>query len=65
MIGVDPHKAMNAVVVVNTKGKVLARQHFANTTAGFRELRGFARQWRPRTWAIEGCNGWASTWPSA
>jgi transposase len=57
VIGVDPHKAMNAVVVVSAKGKVLERKQFSNTTAGFRELRAFSRQWRPRTWAIEGCNG--------
>jgi transposase len=57
VIGVDPHKRMNAVVVVNAKGTVLARRQFANTTRGFRELRVFSRQWRPRTWAIEGCNG--------
>jgi transposase len=43
--------------VVNAKGKVLARQQFSNSAEGFRELRSFARQWRPRTWAIEGCNG--------
>jgi transposase len=57
VIGVDPHKRMNAVVVVDAKGKVLAHQQFPNTAAGFRELRGFSRQWRPRTWAVEGCNG--------
>ena len=57
VLGVDPHKRMNAVVVVNAKGKVLARQQFPNTAAGFRELRAFSRQWRPRTWAVEGCNG--------
>ncbi len=57
VIGVDPHKRMNAVVVVNVKGKVLGRQQFPNTAVGFRELRAFARQWRPRTWAVEGCNG--------
>lgn len=39
VIGVDPHKRINAVVVMNTKGKVLDRKQFANTTAGFRELR--------------------------
>src|SRR4051794_37153373 len=48
---------MNAVCVVNMKGKVLARQQFANSAGGFRELKAFWRQWRPRTWAIEGCNG--------
>jgi Transposase len=57
VIGVDPHKRMNAVVVLNSKGNVLARQQFANSAGGFRELKTFWRQWRPRTWAIEGCNG--------
>lgn len=57
VIGVDPHKRLNAVVVMNGKGTVLARQQFANTAEGFRELKTFWRQWRPRTWAIEGCNG--------
>ena len=57
VIGVDPHKRLNAVVVVNARGKVLARQQFTNSAEGFPELRSFGRQWRPRTWAIEGCNG--------
>jgi transposase len=57
VIGVDPHKRLNAVVVVNVKGKVLARGQFPNTADGFRELRALGRRWRPRTWAIEGCNG--------
>jgi transposase len=57
VIGVDPHKRLNAVVVVNTKGVVLARGQFPNSADGFRELKMFWRQWRPRTWAVEGCNG--------
>ena len=57
VIGIDPHKRINAVVVVNAKGKVLDRRTFENTSAGFRELRAYAKQWRPRTFAIEGCNG--------
>lgn len=57
VIGVDPHKRLNAVAVLDDKGKVLARQQFANTADGFRELKTFWRQWRQRTWAIEGCNG--------
>ena len=57
VIGVDPHKRINAVVVLR-----LARQgswsgSVRERRAGFRELRAFSRQWRPRTWAIEGCNG--------
>ena len=57
VIGVDPHKRINAVVVVNSRAQVLARAQFVNDAQGFRELRRFSRQWRPRTWAIEGCNG--------
>ena len=57
VIGVDPHKRLNAVCVLNSKGTVLARQQFANTADGFRELKVFWRQWRPRIWAVEGCNG--------
>ena len=57
VIGVDPHKRLNAVVVLNARGEVLARKQFANSAEGFGELRSFARQWRPRTWAVEGCNG--------
>ncbi|MBV8162415.1 MAG: transposase, partial [Acidimicrobiia bacterium] len=57
VIGVDPAKRVNAVAVVNAKGSVLARAQFANDGAGFRELRTFARRWRSRVWAVEGCNG--------
>jgi transposase len=57
VIGVDPHKRLNAVVVLNHRGKVLARRQFPNTSDGFRELAAFSHRWRPRTWAIEGCNG--------
>lgn len=57
VIGVDPHKRSNAVVVINGRGNVLAREQFPNTAEGFRKLKAFWRQWRPRTWAIEGCNG--------
>ena len=42
VIGVDPHKRINAVCVLNGKGEVVARQQFANTAGGFRELRKLA-----------------------
>src|SRR6516164_1726920 len=56
VIGVDPHKRINAVCVVDTKGRVLARRTFANSAGGFRELKEFWRHWRERRWAVEGCN---------
>src|SRR5262249_4594006 len=30
---------------------------FANTGAGYRQLRGFADRWEQRRWAVEGCHG--------
>jgi transposase len=56
-IAVDPHKRVNAVVVVDATGSVLARATFAQSTAGFGELMGFARRWRRREWAVEGATG--------
>ncbi len=57
VIGVDPHKHLNAVVVLSAKGNLLARRRVDNTTEGFKALLALGRQWRERVWAIEGCNG--------
>ncbi len=56
-IAVDPHKRLNAVVVVDAAAAVLARGTFAQSTAGFAELMVFARRWPRREWAIEGATG--------
>jgi len=56
-IGVDPHKRINAVVVVDGAASVLARGTFEQSTAGFTELMVFARRWRRRQWAVEGATG--------
>ncbi|HEY5185318.1 MAG TPA: IS110 family transposase [Actinomycetes bacterium] len=56
-IAVDPHKRINAVVVVDTSGSVLARGTFTQSTTGFAELMGFARRWPRREWAVEGATG--------
>jgi transposase len=57
VIGVDPHKRINAVVVVDAAGEVLDRGTFDTSTAGLRQLGSFARRFKARTWAVEGCNG--------
>lgn len=49
VIGIDPHKHLNAVVAVSAKGNVLARQTFDNSAEGFKALRALGRQWRERT----------------
>jgi transposase len=58
MISVDPHKASNTAAVLDPVTKVvIAGARFANTVAGYRQLRSFAGQWRQRRWAVEGCHG--------
>lgn len=56
-IAVDPHKHINAVEVVDEMGNLLERKTFDHSTAGFKDLTGFARKWRGRQWAVEGSNG--------
>jgi transposase len=57
MIGVDPHKRSNTMVVIDAREKVLAEHRFANDRDGYRALKAAARSYRDRTWAIEGANG--------
>ena len=57
VIGVDPHKRIDAVVVLDELGAVLAREIVPHTSAGFKTLMALARQFPNRVWPIEGCNG--------
>lgn len=57
VIGVDPHKRIDAVVVLDGAGAVLARETIEHTSGGFRTLMALARRFPQRTWAVEGCNG--------
>jgi transposase len=57
VIGVDPHKASNTLVVIDQRERVLAQQRFANDRAGYRSMKTFARGHRDRVWAVEGARG--------
>lgn len=57
VIGVDPHKASNTLVVIDTNEQVLAQQRFPNDRTGCRAMRAFARSYRDRVWAVEGARG--------
>ena len=57
VIGVDPHKASNTLVVIDAHERVLAQQRFANDRAGYRSMKTFARVHRDRVWAVEGARG--------
>ena len=57
VIGVDPHKASNTLVVIDAQERLLAQQRFANDRAGYRSMKTFARAHRDRVWAVEGARG--------
>ncbi len=57
MIGIDPHKRSNTALVLDGRETVLTRRRFANDSAGYRDLKAFARGWKQRTWAVEGARG--------
>jgi len=57
VIGVDPHKASNTLVVIDGHEQVVAQQRFVNDRAGYRQMKSFARGFPDRTWAVEGARG--------
>jgi transposase len=57
MIGVDPHKLSNTIVVIDDEERVLEEHRFANDRDGYRALKSAARSYRDRTWAVEGAKG--------
>ena len=57
VIGIDPHKRSNTALVLDGRETILARRRFANDSAGYRDLKAFARGWKQRTWAVEGARG--------
>src|SRR5450631_115266 len=58
LIAVDPHKSSNTLAVMDPVTRVVvASRRFANTAAGYRELRAFSGRWDERRWAVEGCHG--------
>jgi transposase len=58
MIAVDPHKASNTAAVLDPVTKTLIdTARFANSDEGYGQLKGSARRWEDRRWAVEGCRG--------
>src|SRR5215216_7522099 len=57
LIGVDPHKATNAVAALNDHGELLEGTNFAQDRAGLRALERWAKRFPERRWAVEGANG--------
>ena len=68
LIGVDPHKATNAIAVLDEDGELLERAEFSADRQGLRALERWARRFPERRWAVEGANGlwvgpWLTSWP--
>ena len=68
LIGVDPHKATNALAVIDEHGELLERAEFSADRQGLRALERWARRFPERRWAVEGANGLGRTlahklWP--
>ena len=57
IIGVDPHKLSATVEVVNRHEQLLGSGRFTTDKAGYTALRGYAKTWPRRVWAVEGAGG--------
>jgi transposase len=57
MIGVDPHKGSHTAVAVDATEAVLGKVKVRGTVEQVPQLRGWARRWPRRIWAIEGSHG--------
>ena len=54
MIGIDPHKRSHTAFVIDGREKQLGQLRVRASAQQSEQLLGWARQWRQRTWAIEG-----------
>lgn len=57
LIGVDPHKATNAVAAIDESGELLEHASFSSSRHGLRALRAWAKRFEKRCWAVEGASG--------
>src|SRR6266545_1615188 len=57
IIGVDPHKLSATIEVVNRHEQLLGSGRFTTDKAGYTALRGYAKTWPRRVWAVEGASG--------
>jgi transposase len=57
MIGVDPHKRSVTIEARDAQEVLRATGSFPTTTAGYRAMLRYCRQWPTRVWAVEGAGG--------
>src|SRR5215207_4196880 len=57
VIGVDPHKATNALAAIDERGKLLEYAVFSTNRAGLRSLVRWGKRFPECCWAVEGAGG--------
>ena len=57
VIGVDPHKRSVTIEARDAREVLRATGSFPTTTAGYRAMLRYCRQWPRRVWAVEGAGG--------
>lgn len=57
IIGMDPHKSSNTIVVMTRDETMLTRRRFVNSDDGFVEMLDAVVDYPDRVWAVEGANG--------
>lgn len=57
LIGMDPHKATNAVAAIDERGELLEYAVFSTNRPGLRSLARWGKRFPKRRWAVEGAGG--------
>jgi len=57
LIGIDPHKATNALAAIDERGALLEYAVFSTNRAGLRSLARWGKRFPERCWAVEGAGG--------
>ena len=57
LIGVDPHKSVNAVAAIGENGELVGHEVFPANRKGLRALERWSKRFAHRRWAVEGAAG--------
>ncbi|MEO8968567.1 MAG: transposase [Solirubrobacteraceae bacterium] len=59
VVGIDPHKRTLTATVIDSRGGIVASEHFRVSGEGHRELEAWARQFgQIARWGVEGSASW-------
>ena len=57
LIGIDPHKSVNAAAAIDDQGELAGHETFPANQKGLRALERWAKRFPERRWAVEGAAG--------